>query len=158
MRVSERNETCFNCRTEAVSHLQNAKTQKCKITKMQKVLNQFSQLTKKTHIFCSEKKKKANPCIGAAPPQHSPSAMGRQKKWLPIRAAIYQCIKLCLQYRVMTRFLGQSQKASSSTSHPSGMEMLVRLEQPSKALLPISVTDGGMRVFSHPLISVLLSV
>jgi hypothetical protein len=30
MRVSERNETCFNCRTEAVSHLQNAKTQKCK--------------------------------------------------------------------------------------------------------------------------------
>ena len=36
MRVSERNETCFNCRTEAVSHLQNAKTQKCKITKMQK--------------------------------------------------------------------------------------------------------------------------
>ena len=36
MRVSERNETCFNCRTEAVSHLQNAKTQKHKITKMQK--------------------------------------------------------------------------------------------------------------------------
>ena len=30
MRVSERNETCFNCRTEAVSHLQNAKLQKCK--------------------------------------------------------------------------------------------------------------------------------
>ena len=52
MRVSERNETCFNCRTEAVSHLQNAKTQKCK-----KVLNQFSQLTKKTHIFCSEKRR-----------------------------------------------------------------------------------------------------
>ena len=36
MRVSERNETCFNCRTEAVSHLQNAKTQKHKITKTQK--------------------------------------------------------------------------------------------------------------------------
>ena len=50
---------------------------------MQKVLNQFFQLAKKTHIFCSEKKKKANPCIGAAPPQHSPSAMGRQKKWPP---------------------------------------------------------------------------
>ena len=36
MRVSERNETCFNCRTEAVSHLQSAKTQKHKITKTQK--------------------------------------------------------------------------------------------------------------------------
>ena len=35
MRVSERNETCFNCRTEAVSHLQNAKTQNYKNTKMQ---------------------------------------------------------------------------------------------------------------------------
>ena len=61
MRVSERNETCFNCRTEAVSHLQNAKTQKHKITKMQKckkVLNQFFQLTKKTHIFCSEKRRR----------------------------------------------------------------------------------------------------
>ena len=30
MRVSERNETCFNCRTEDVSHLQNAKTQNAK--------------------------------------------------------------------------------------------------------------------------------
>ena len=40
----------------------------------------------------------------------------------------------------------------------SGMEMLVRLEQPEKALLPISVTDGGMMVFLHPLIRVLLSV
>ena len=38
------------------------------------------------------------------------------------------------------------------------MEMLVRLEQPEKALLPISVTDGGMMVFLHPLIRVLLSV
>ena len=35
MRVSERNETCFNCRTEAVSHLQSAKTQNYKNTKMQ---------------------------------------------------------------------------------------------------------------------------
>ena len=39
-----------------------------------------------------------------------------------------------------------------------GMEMLVRLEQLEKALSPISVTDEGMIVFSHPLISVLLSV
>ena len=39
-----------------------------------------------------------------------------------------------------------------------GMEMLVRLEQPEKAHAPISVTDEGMIVFSHPLISVLLSV
>ena len=68
------------------------KMQKRKITKTQKckkVLNHFFKLTKKTHIFCSEKSKKANPCIGAAPPQHSPSAMGRQKKWPPIKAAIY---------------------------------------------------------------------
>ena len=36
MRVSERNETCFNCQTEAVSHLQNAKTQNYKNAKMQK--------------------------------------------------------------------------------------------------------------------------
>jgi hypothetical protein len=36
MRVSERNETCFNCLTEAVSHLQNAKTQNYKNTKTQK--------------------------------------------------------------------------------------------------------------------------
>jgi hypothetical protein len=36
MRVSERNETCLNCRTEAVSHLQNAKTQNYKNAKMQK--------------------------------------------------------------------------------------------------------------------------
>ena len=28
----------------------------------------------------------------------------------------------------------------------SGMEMLVRLEQPSKALSPISVTDEGMEI------------
>ena len=39
LRVSERNETCFNCRTEAVSHLQNAKTQNYKNTKTQKCKN-----------------------------------------------------------------------------------------------------------------------
>ena len=39
-----------------------------------------------------------------------------------------------------------------------GMEMLVRLEQSEKAYIPIFVTDGGMIVFSHPRISVLLSV
>ena len=39
-----------------------------------------------------------------------------------------------------------------------GMEMLVRLEQPEKAHAPISVTDGGMIVFTHPLMSVLVSV
>ena len=45
LRVSERNETSFNCLTEAVSHLQNAKTQNYKNAKLQKckkVLNQFS--------------------------------------------------------------------------------------------------------------------
>lgn len=89
LRVSERNETCFNCRTEAVSHLQNAKHKITKTQKCKKVLNHFSQLTKKTHIFCSEKSKKANPFIGTALPLHSPSAMGRQKKWPPITAAIY---------------------------------------------------------------------
>jgi hypothetical protein len=36
MRVSERKETCFNCRTEAVSHLQNAKTQNYKNAKLQR--------------------------------------------------------------------------------------------------------------------------
>ena len=39
-----------------------------------------------------------------------------------------------------------------------GMEMLVRLEQPRKASPSILVTDEGMIVFLHPLISVLLSV
>ena len=38
-----------------------------------------------------------------------------------------------------------------------GMEILVRLEQPKKAPSPISVTDGGMIVFLHPHISALLS-
>ena len=44
---------------------------------------------RKRTCFCSEKKKKENPCIWAALPLHSPSAMGRQKKWPPIKAAIY---------------------------------------------------------------------
>ena len=39
MRVSERNETCFNCRTEAVSHLQNTKMQNYKNAKLQKRKN-----------------------------------------------------------------------------------------------------------------------
>ena len=55
--------------------------------------------------------------------------------------------------------LEQPQKASFPISvTDSGMEMLVRLEQSQKASSPITVTDGGMVVFSHPLISVLLSV
>lgn len=77
--------------------------------------------------------------------------------------------------------LGHLKKASLCTLHPlgmrtsvrleqpakarilisiteSGMEMFVRQEQPEKALLPITVTDGGMMVFLHPLISVLLAV
>ena len=55
--------------------------------------------------------------------------------------------------------LEQSEKAQLPISvTDSGMEMLVRLEQPEKAHAPISVTDEGMIVFSHPLISVLLSV
>ncbi|MBQ2012237.1 MAG: hypothetical protein II206_05560 [Bacteroidaceae bacterium] len=89
MRVSERNETCFNCRTEAVSHLQNAKTQKCKNAKMQKGAKSIFPIDKENAHILQRKTKKANPCIGAALPQHSPSAMGRQKKWPPIRAAIY---------------------------------------------------------------------
>ena len=39
-----------------------------------------------------------------------------------------------------------------------GMEMPVSVEQPEKAQFPIFVTDEGMIVFLHPLISVLLSV
>ena len=78
--------------------------------------------------------------------------------------------------------LEQSEKAPPKISvTDGGIEMLVRLEQPSKALSPIFVTDGGMvmllrleqsenalspifftdggmTVFSHPSISVLLSV
>ena len=42
--------------------------------------------------------------------------------------------------------LGQSQKADLSTLHPLGMRTSVRLEQPSKALYSISVTDGGMEM------------
>ena len=53
MRVSERNETCFNCRTEAVSHLQNAKTQKHKNAKGAKSI---SQLTKKNAYILQRKK------------------------------------------------------------------------------------------------------
>ena len=58
---------------------------------MQKGAKSIFQIDKENaqHIFCSEKSKKANPFIGTALPQHSPSAMGRQKKWPPIRAAIY---------------------------------------------------------------------
>ena len=55
--------------------------------------------------------------------------------------------------------LEQPQKALSPISvTDSGMVILVRLEQPEKAYSPISVTDGGMMEFLHPLISILLSV
>ena len=55
--------------------------------------------------------------------------------------------------------LEQRSKALSPISvTDEGMVMLVRLEQPRKAQPPISVTDEGMIVFLHPLISVLLSV
>ena len=89
MRVSERNETCLNCRTEAVSHLQNAKTQNYKNTKMQKrcYIN-FSNWQRKRTYFAA-KNEYGKPKIGAALPLYSPSAVGRQKKWPPIRAAIY---------------------------------------------------------------------
>jgi hypothetical protein len=50
----------------------------------------------------------------------------------------------------MTIFFGQSRKVFSSTSQPLGMEMLVRLEQPEKALCPISVTDEGMEMLVRP--------
>ncbi|MBR5775865.1 MAG: hypothetical protein IKY42_06385 [Bacteroidaceae bacterium] len=62
------------------------KMQKHKNTKLQKhknakkVLNQFSQLTKKTHIFCSEKSKKANPCIWAALPLAFSISYGQAKE------------------------------------------------------------------------------
>ena len=103
----------------------------CKMQKCKKVLNQFFKLTKKTHsTYFAAKNEYGKPKIGAALPQHSPSAMGRQKKWPPITAAIYPCIKLQLQYRVMTRFSGQPSKAYLSTLQPLGMDMLVRLEQP----------------------------
>ena len=88
LRVSERNETCFNCRTEAVSHLQ-----KYKNAKMQKGAKSIFPIDKENAHILQRKKKVGSPCIGAMLPQHSPSAMGRQKKWPPIRAAIYQCIK-----------------------------------------------------------------
>ena len=55
--------------------------------------------------------------------------------------------------------LVQSEKAPFQISvTDGGMEMLVRLEQPEKAKFSIFVTDSGMMVFSHPRISVLLSV
>ena len=55
--------------------------------------------------------------------------------------------------------LEQPEKIQSPiTVTDGGMEMLVRLEQPEKARSPISVTDGGKVVFTHPLMSVLLSV
>jgi hypothetical protein len=59
---------------------------------------------------------------------------------------------------ILVRLEQPSKAQSPITVTDSGMEMLVRLEQPSKALPPISVTDGGKVVFTHPLMSVLLSV
>ena len=62
MRVSERNETCFNCRTEAVSHLQNAKTQNYKNTKMQNYKNakgakSFFQIDKENAYILQRKRR-----------------------------------------------------------------------------------------------------
>ena len=55
--------------------------------------------------------------------------------------------------------LVQPEKTAFPISVTNGeMEILVRLEQPEKAPYSILVTDGGMIVFSHPLISVLVSV
>ena len=97
---------------------------------MQKGAKSIFPIDKEKRIYFAAKNEYGKPKIGAALPLHSPSAMGRQKKWPPIRAAINPCIKLCLQYRVMTRFAGQPSKAYFCTSQLWGMEMLVRLEQP----------------------------
>ena len=118
----------------------------CKNTKMQKGAKSIFPIDKENAHILQRKTKVGSPGIGAALPLHSPSAMGRQKKWPPITAAIYPCIKLCLQYRVMTRFSGQPLNASFATRQPFGMEMLVRLEQSRKAPSPISVTDGGIEI------------
>ena len=58
MRVSERKETCFNCRTEAVSHLQNAKMQKHKITKMQKGAKSIFPTDKEKLTYLAAKKRR----------------------------------------------------------------------------------------------------
>ena len=58
MRVSERKETCFNCRTEAVSHLQNAKTQKHKITKMQKGAKSIFLIDKENAYIVQRKRRR----------------------------------------------------------------------------------------------------
>ena len=65
---------------------------------------------------------------------------------------------LSLETTILVR-LEQPEKAAFPISIINGeMEILVRLEQPEKAPYSILVTDGGMIVFSHPLISVLVSV
>ena len=52
MRVSERKETCFNCRTEAVSHLQ-----KCKNAKMQKGAKSIFQIDKDNAYIVQRKRR-----------------------------------------------------------------------------------------------------
>ncbi len=56
MRVSERKETCFNCRTEAVSHLQNAKMQNYKNAKMQKGAKSIFPIDKENAYILQRKK------------------------------------------------------------------------------------------------------
>ena len=58
LRVSERNETCFNCRTEAVSHLQNAKTQKSKNAKMQKSAKSIFPIDKRKRTYFAAKNRR----------------------------------------------------------------------------------------------------
>ena len=120
-----------------MEHHQNY--QNAKNAKMQKGAKSIFLIDKENAHILQRKIEERESDIGAMLPQHSPSAMGRQKKWPPIRAAIYPCIKLQIQYQVMTRFSGQPSKAYLSTLQPLGMEMLVRLEQPEKKLSPISV-------------------
>ena len=50
---------------------------------MQKGAKSFIPTDKENAYTLQRKKKMANPSIGAVLPLHSPSAMGRQKKWLP---------------------------------------------------------------------------
>ena len=63
--------------------------QKHKNAKMQKCAKSIFQIDKENAHILQRKTKVGSPGIGAALPLHSPSAMGRQKKWPPIRAAIY---------------------------------------------------------------------
>ncbi|MBP3374304.1 MAG: hypothetical protein J6L60_07235 [Bacteroidaceae bacterium] len=81
LRVSERNETCLIA--------ERKQFRICKMQKRKKVLNQFSQLTKENAHILQRINEGGESGHRAALPLHSPSAMGRQKKWPPITAAIY---------------------------------------------------------------------